>query len=42
MDFFIEVFEDIGDILLCDFEYDVQYSVFIILDLFIGLKERNC
>lgn len=42
MDSLTEAFEDIGDTLPCDPEYDAQYSVPTISDLFIGLKERNC
>lgn len=42
MDSLTEAFEDIGDTLSCDPEYDAQYSVPTISDLFIGLKERNC
>lgn len=40
MDSLTEAFEDIGDTLPCDPEYDAQYSVPTTLELFIGLKEK--
>lgn len=41
MDSLTEAFEDIGDTLPCDPEYDAQYSVPTISDLFIGLKRET-